>query len=212
MTFFLQGLNNHELVAPGSIFKKAVVEKLDAKAGAHAIDKHEHLGENHNYNHNQQKAVAQKYQSVDQLPQQNSNIFAGQIMSSSVIPLDSDATVNEALALFRSNKIRHLPILSPEGKLVGIVSDRDIFHYLARLEESHALEPQNPREKEISQLMISPVLTASVDTDVRYIARLFVERHVGALPIVAEGKLTGIISRSDVLSAVMRHFELELWA
>jgi len=57
-----------------------------------------------------------------------------------------------------------------------------------------------------------PVLTASRDTDVRYIARLFVEQRVGALPIVSDGELQGIIAHGDVLSAVMRHFVLELWA
>ncbi|MFV2031347.1 MAG: CBS domain-containing protein [Gammaproteobacteria bacterium] len=60
--------------------------------------------------------------------------------------------------------------------------------------------------------MKSPVLTASEDTDVRYIARLFVEQRIGALPIVADGELKGIVTRSDVLSAVMRHFVLQLWA
>jgi len=59
--------------------------------------------------------------------------------------------------------------------------------------------------------MTPEVLTASTDTDIRYIARLFVERRIGAMPIVRNNKLAGIITRSDILSAVMRHFNLEIW-
>ncbi len=60
--------------------------------------------------------------------------------------------------------------------------------------------------------MTPRVLTASVDTDVRYIARLFAEQHIGAMPVAKEGELKGIITRSDLLGAVMRHYGLELWA
>lgn len=60
--------------------------------------------------------------------------------------------------------------------------------------------------------MAPQVLTASIDTDVRHIARLFVEQHIGAMPIVKEEKLKGMITRSDVLGTVMRHYALELSA
>lgn len=61
--------------------------------------------------------------------------------------------------------------------------------------------------------MTSNVLSASSDTDVRYIARLFVENRIGAMPVVLKnGNLAGIITRSNILDAVMRHFNMELWA
>ena len=59
--------------------------------------------------------------------------------------------------------------------------------------------------------MRSPVLTAVETTDVRLIARLFVEYHIGAVPVLAGHEIAGIITRSDVLRAVMLHYGLELW-
>ena len=55
------------------------------------------------------------------------------------------------------------------------------------------------------------VLTANIETDVRHIVRLFIEQHIGAMPVMKAGVLEGIVTRSDVLRAVVRHFSLELW-
>lgn len=60
--------------------------------------------------------------------------------------------------------------------------------------------------------MTPRVLTASVDIGVRCIARLFVEQHIGAMPVVEAGQLKGMIIRSDVPGAVMGHYTVELWA
>ena len=60
--------------------------------------------------------------------------------------------------------------------------------------------------------MTPRVLTANVDADARYIARLFVEQRIGAMPVATDGVLQGIITRSDVLGAIMWHYVLELWA
>ncbi len=57
------------------------------------------------------------------------------------------------------------------------------------------------------------VLSASADTDARYIARLFVEQRIGALPMMNDQqRLAGMITRSDILKAVMIHFDLSLWS
>ena len=133
-------------------------------------------------------------------------------MVSRVESLDSQATVDEALNRFQTKKTRHLPVVSAAGLLVGMVSDRDIFRHLSGVTEDYQFQAQQVKPEQVGLFMKSPVLTASEDTDVRYIARLFVEQRIGALPIVSDGELKGIVTRSDVLKAVMRHFVLELWA
>ncbi|MCF6282069.1 MAG: CBS domain-containing protein [Candidatus Polarisedimenticolaceae bacterium] len=210
MTFYVQGLSGHERMPLGEIFKEPVVEKTAATASTHAINEkkqHESLGKQ-----GQQHSAAEAYQSIKQLPQAPVVLIAEQIMVSPVVTLEPQASVDEALALFRTRHIRHLPIVSSTGLLVGIVSERAILHHLSGVTENYQQQALHSRVEPVNQLMKSPVLTASRDTDVRYIARLFVEQRVGALPIVTDDKLTGIITRSDVLSAVMRHFVLELWA
>jgi len=210
MTFYVQGLNSHELMPLGKVFKEPVVEKVEAIVPEHAIDEKAHrqgAGK-----HGQQRDAAKAYQSVKQLPRTEATVLAAQIMNSPVVTMGPQATLDEAMILFRARRFRHLPVVSSKGMLIGMVSDRDILRDLGGVTENYQSRARHNGEERVERLMKSPVLTASRDTDVRYIARLFVERRVGALPIVSDGELKGIIARSDVLNAVMRHFVLELWA
>ncbi len=120
--------------------------------------------------------------------------------------------VHEALALLRGRQVRHLPVVTSAGVLAGMISDRDLLRHLGGVSEEYRQLQRGGIDEPIAKLMNAPVLSASRDTDVRHIARLFVEQRIGALPIVSDGELEGIIARSDVLRAVMRHFVLELWA
>ncbi|VAW92979.1 hypothetical protein MNBD_GAMMA23-808 [hydrothermal vent metagenome] len=155
----------------------------------------------------------QSYHNIDQLSENNEQLIASQIMTSNVVTLKQNDSVTDAIRLLKAKKIRHIPIITKKGTVEGILSERDILHYLSATNEdyTHTKLPARLNEK-ISHLMKQEVLTASVDTDVRHIARLFVEQHIGAMPIVTDGKIIGLITRSDVLGAVMRYFILELWA
>ncbi|HHH48904.1 MAG TPA: CBS domain-containing protein [Gammaproteobacteria bacterium] len=185
-----------------------MVEKTEAVTPPRAVDEDEQQQESPG---RRQQAV-EAYQSVEQLPQSRAALHAEQIMRSPVVTLAPEASVDEALALFRRRQVRHLPVVSADGQLVGMVSDRDILGHLAGVTENYRRQDPQDGSTPVAGVMKSPVLTASPDTDVRYIARLFVEQRIGALPIVTDGELAGIIARSDVLSAVMRHYVLELWA
>ncbi len=210
MTFYVQGLNGHELMPLVKVFKDPVVQKIEAIVAKRAINDREH---DINPKPNGQRSHAvQAYQVVKELPQGKTKVLAEQIMSSPVETLNPKSTIENALVLFRTKQVRHLPIISVDSVLVGIISERDVLRYLGGVPENDQQQEKPNRGEQVSRLMTSPVLTASRDTDVRYVARLFVEQRVGALPIVSEGSLKGMITRSDVLTAVMRHFVLELWA
>lgn len=209
MTFFVQRSTGHELMPLGKVFKGAAVKKTDLIDAIHGLDETEHR--NDPVKHGQQRDAAQAYQSVKQVPRVPAVVLAEQIMTSPVVTLDSQATIDKALTLFRASQFRHLPIVSSADVLVGIVSERDILRHLAGVTENYQQLAQHHRGECAVQVMKSPVLTASGDTDVRYIAHLFVEQRIGALPIVTDGAIIGIITRTDVLKAVMRHFVLELW-
>ncbi len=208
MTFFVQGLDGHERMPLEKVFKEKMVEKTEAVTPPRAVDEDEQQQESPG---RRQQAV-EAYQSVEQLPQSRAALHAEQIMRSPVVTLAPEASVDEALALFRRRQVRHLPVVSADGQLVGMVSDRDILGHLAGVTENYRRQDPQDGNTPVAGVMKSPVLTASPDTDVRYIARLFVEQRIGALPIVTDGELAGIIARSDVLSAVMRRYVLELWA
>lgn len=211
MTFYVQGLNSHEVMPLTYLFNQGAVEKTHGIVAKSRIDSAKHQDDD--ARHNPQTGIAmQSYQEVDQLQQSSPVLFASQVMRAPVISFKSTGLISEALKLFQTHQIRHIPVVTDSGIVEGIVSDRDILRYLSGVSENYEQHASSARGNDtISRLMKTQVLTASADTDVRYIARLFVERRVGAMPIVTDGSLAGIITRSDILSAVMRHFVLELW-
>lgn len=209
-SFTIYGLNGHELMPMEKLFKKPIVEKIEAIAAKRPIDDMEHSDADEQ--HNRQHPAERAYNAIGQLPQNPSVLLAEQVMTSPVVTLTPEARISQALQQFQGKAFRHMPVVTAEGRLIGIVSDRDVLRYLAGLTERYQQQVPHTTDARVEQLMTPQVLTASVDTDVRYIARLFVERRIGAMPIVKEGELTGMITRSDVLSAVMRHYTLELWA
>jgi len=209
-SFTIYSLTNHELMPLEKVFKKPLVEKIDTIIAERPIDDMGHAGAAKH--HGQQRLAEDAYQAIQKLPISSAVLLAQQVMSSPVVTLAPDASFTEALRQFQLNAFRHVPVVSSAGRLVGIVSDRDILRYLAGLTKSYQQQVPQTINSRVDQLMTPRVLAASVDTDVRYIARLFVEQHIGALPVVKEGELKGIITRSDVLGAVMRHYSLELWA
>ncbi|MFV1984260.1 MAG: HPP family protein [Thiohalomonadales bacterium] len=209
MTFYVQGLNSHEVMPLMQLFKQRYVEKTQKISPDHpvAAEPHEDTPQS------RQSGIAmQSYHAIEQLPQGNPVLLASQVMTSPVITIKSNESIDAALTLFQTHQLRHIPVISDAGVVQGIISDRDILRHLSGVTEDYKQQKSFARINDhINQLMTSRVLTASIDTDVRYIARLFVEQRVGAMPIVVEGKLTGILTRSDLLSAIMRHFIIELW-
>ncbi len=220
MTFIIQGLNSHELMSVERLFKESDVKKIQPIAPTRSTDESE-KPQSVNRNDNpdkkrpsamQERTGAAAYHATDELPRTAIILHADQIMTSSVVTLSLRQTVSDALDIYQKNTFRHLPVVGDANRLVGIVSDRDILHYVGGISADYHLQAPNRSDPPVEQLMQSPVLTASSDTDVRYIARLFVDQHIGSMPIVTEGTLVGIVTRSDILSAVMRNFVLELWA
>ncbi len=125
---------------------------------------------------------------------------AADIMSRSLVTLTSEQTLRDAMNLFRSKHIRHLPVLADE-KLIGIVTDRDakratpsLLSGVERDEFDRVLDTIK-----IEQFMTrDPITIAPVDS-VKAVLKIFIERKVGALPVVSDGVLVGIVTEIDLL-------------
>jgi nucleotide-binding universal stress UspA family protein len=104
------------------------------------------------------------------------------------------ATPHEKLASIAAKMhaggFRCMPIVS-DGVAVGIVTDRDIRQHTGFLDQTEAI-------KAMSQALI----TVTPSTDIREAARLLRERKIGALPVLEDGKLAGVITTCDVLQAL----------
>lgn len=204
MTFYVEGRTQHELMTTDKLFKKRQVDKTEKTGLSHKIiQKKINPSENNN-----SRQVKQSYQQVEHIAVEKHVVFAEQIMSSPVITLTTDSTVEHAFKLFNKHQFRHVPVVTSNNKLQGIISDRDILRILGSTDERHQKKNINTK---VGDVMISEVLTASRKTDIRYITRLFIENRIGSMPVMHERKLVGMITRSDILKAVLTHYEIELW-
>lgn len=105
------------------------------------------------------------------------------------ITISPDQRLPDAVELMQQQRFRSLPVVD-RGKLVGIITDRDIRINLNPLE---ALE--------VGKVMSTKVITVNSQTSVWEAARLLAERRVGALPVVDGSVLVGIVSTTDLLKA-----------
>jgi len=129
-----------------------------------------------------------------------------------VTTIAAGARVRDAAGLMREQGIRHLPVLDPGGRLVGIVTDRDLRQVIfdpaiqARLGAStEALEDLTVRD-----VMTWGVLTARPDSDLREAARVMHERKIGALPVVEGGAVVGMLTERDLLRALREMLRLRV--
>lgn len=128
-------------------------------------------------------------------------VTAEQIMTTPVISMTDTTTLGEARDLFREHRFRHMPLISDERKIIGIISDRDLLH--------HPLD--NPLQSVLS-LAIQEVVVATPDTEIREIAGVFFQQRIGAMPIINENERPiGIITRSDILRTLVHRAPLEMW-
>ena len=121
-------------------------------------------------------------------------------MTREIVTLSPDETAGTALALCRERRIRHLPVLS-EGRLLGIVSDRDLRSSTPALgDQARAAALQ---EILVEDVMARDVVTTLPDDPIEQAANTMRERRIGCLPVVDGGELVGIITTSDVMEALV---------
>lgn len=120
-------------------------------------------------------------------------------MNREVETLSPDATAGEALALCREKRIRHLPVLDG-GRLVGIVSDRDLRSATPALGDPARAEAL--RGIPVSEVMARDVATARPDDPIDGAANTMREKKIGCLPVIEDGRLVGIVTSSDVMEAL----------
>ena len=147
----------------------------------------------------------------DPAPQREPAITAAQIMSSPVMSLSVNDTVETAWKLFHQKHFRHVPILSEEKKLVGIVSDRD-FLSLGLDHIGNELTKAQQLASPIKNIMRTNILTTRPSTEIRIIAKVLFTENISAIPIVDEKEsLIGILTTNDILKTLINRAPLTLW-
>lgn len=126
-------------------------------------------------------------------------MFVGERMSHPIISIAPDMPVHDALDMFKRERIRRAPVVK-EGKLVGIVSDKDLLNASPSPASSLSVWEMNYLLSKItvSEVMTKNVLTVSEDTPIEEAARIMADNKIGGLPVMRDGHVVGIITETDL--------------
>lgn len=127
-------------------------------------------------------------------------MLVGERMTRNPVTIEETASIDEGLHLMRERKVRRLPVLDASGKMVGIVSDKDLLHAAPSPATSLSVHELHYllAKLTIKQVMSSPVISVSSDTPLEEAARVMADSKIGGLPVLDGDQLVGIITETDV--------------
>jgi len=140
---------------------------------------------------------------------------ASDVMTSNVVTVSPDTSVSTLARLLLDHKISAVPVVDEQGQVVGIVGEGDLLGrpsarslpgWWLRLfnEEAVCLEAlATARHLKAKDVMTRHVTSVSDQTPIDLIASLMHRRKLKRVPVIRDGKLVGIVSRADLLDALM---------
>lgn len=131
----------------------------------------------------------------------------GEIMTSNPVSVNPDNSMLEATRMLKENGFKHLPVTNGEGKnLVGVITDRDLKRASASNAttlEIHELLYLLDQVK-IGDIMTRSPVTVTPGDSVESAAKLMLKRRIGCLPVLRDNRLTGIVTKGDMLKLVAK--------
>jgi len=132
-------------------------------------------------------------------------MFVGKRMTKKVITAAPEDTLKQAADLLAGNRVHRLPVVR-DGKLVGIVSDSDI--------RNAAVRESSPGGAAAATMTVGEIMTREVITvtpwDTMEDALLVLQKkRLGALPVVEGSRVVGILTKADVLAALIETLDIE---
>lgn len=143
---------------------------------------------------------------------------ARDIMARALITVPPDMTIEDLGRLFIEKNISGAPVLDSGGKLYGIVTENDLINKSSRLHIPTILrlfdafiplggsrletEVRKMAASTVGEICSRKVTTVSEETSLEDIATIMVDRNIHLLPVLKEGKLTGIIGKKDVIKGI----------
>lgn len=142
---------------------------------------------------------------ADLLPLVDSKKQIKEIMKKELHTVSPDDRVIHARRIMIDEDIARLPVVD-QGMLIGMISDNEIIFALANVKKSFPLGKQKHRLDEllVKDVMKIPALWTEPNTTVTDAANIMLKKNVGALPLIENGKVIGIVSRTDLLNTIPR--------
>lgn len=148
-------------------------------------------------------------------------LTAGEIMTKKIITVTPEMGVAELASLLWENKIGGAPVVDAQGQLLGVVTESDLIDQnkkvhiptvLSILDSMIFLESPAKLDQEIKKMTGTKVadiysskpLTVNEATTLEELATVMADRKIHTLPVTSEGRLVGVIGKSDIIRAIFR--------
>jgi CBS domain-containing protein len=144
------------------------------------------------------------------------------IMETTPVTVSPDTSVEDVVGTLREHELPGVPVVDGDGRCVGIVTEADLVigdeegdihipHYIELFGGVVFLEPLRNFERKfkkavasrVNDLMTEDPVTVDVTATAREAAKVIVDRHHNHLPVVEHGRLVGLVTRADVLGALV---------
>ena len=147
---------------------------------------------------------------------------AGEIMVRDVVTVGPEAPVREVASLMLQRRISGVPVIDGERRVLGIVSEGDLIRR-PEIETDHAptgwlglflSDEERARDfvkshgRKAGEVMTQPAICVTPETPLTEVVRLMEKHRVKRLVIVEHGKLAGLVTRADLLRAMVAHQDL----
>ena len=121
---------------------------------------------------------------------------AKQVMTKNVIVVKRNANIYDAIRLMVDNKITGIPVVNDDMSLAGMISEKDGLKLLYNIED-HA-------DSKVEDFMTKGVWSFNETDSLVDIAECLIKNHFRRVPILSNGKLVGIITRTDIISFILK--------
>ena len=132
-------------------------------------------------------------------------MFVRECMTPNPVTITTDVSVPQALRLMLDKKVRRLPVLDRRGKLVGIVSDKDLLHASPSQATSLSVWEMNELlgKLKVKEVMTREVITVSEELPIEEAGGIMADHKIGGLPVMREQTLAGIITETDLFKVLL---------
>ena len=149
-----------------------------------------------------------------------SHLTAADVMTRDIISVRPNDTLRHAAQIMLDRAVSGLPVVDAEGRVVGVVSERDLIPlddaaekrarwWLDILAEGEELAPDflaaiNGMNRSVAKVMRTDLITVSEHTPLREVAEVIARQNIRRVLVITDGKLVGIVARRDLVKALAR--------
>lgn len=135
------------------------------------------------------------------------NVCISTIMTKNVVKLNLSDELTKAEALFKKNKIRHIPVVS-NGKIIGMLSYSDLLRisFADAVYDDEEIDAVVYDMFDIGQVMTKNIVTVQDTTTIKEAAEILASKEFHALPVEKDGHLVGIVTTTDLIKYLLEQY------